>query len=164
MFVSVGNIYIAIQNNQDAIQLNQNTQNHLHQPEAALRIHQAEAILRSQAEAALRLAVSQAAAVAASTTATNNLNNNANNNCNTNSNQSNGEQTTHWIYTENLLQQQKNKTNLWFCFWNCVYTGNGNGTNGSGNDLNALRHHNGSFLPQTNNGKYPQFMYQGKCN
>ncbi|XP_059609793.1 zinc finger and BTB domain-containing protein 24 [Phlebotomus argentipes] len=35
-------------------------------PEAALRIHQAEAILRSQAEAALRLAVSQAAAVAAS--------------------------------------------------------------------------------------------------
>lgn len=35
-------------------------------PEAALRIHQAEAILRSQAEAALRLAVSQAAAVVAS--------------------------------------------------------------------------------------------------
>lgn len=69
-------------NNSDAIQLNQ-TQNHLHQhtqhsPEAALRIHQAEAILRSQAEAALRLAVSQAAAVAASTTA--NANNNLNGN------------------------------------------------------------------------------------
>lgn len=73
--------------------MNQNTQNHLHQPEAALRIHQAEAILRSQAEAALRLAVSQAAAVAASSTASNNLNSNANNNCNANNNQSNGEQT-----------------------------------------------------------------------
>lgn len=85
--------FIALNNNQDALQLNQNTQNHLHQPEAALRIHQAEAILRSQAEAALRLAVSQAAAVAASSTASNNLNNNANNNCNANNNQSNGEQT-----------------------------------------------------------------------
>ncbi|XP_055714630.1 zinc finger protein 384 isoform X4 [Phlebotomus papatasi] len=39
-------------------------------PEAALRIQQAEAILRSQAEAALRLAVSQAAAVAASGSST----------------------------------------------------------------------------------------------
>ncbi|XP_037045534.1 uncharacterized protein LOC119080990 isoform X3 [Bradysia coprophila] len=49
---------------------------HQHQqnsPEAALRMHQAEAILRSQAEAALRLAVSQAAAVAASNS--NNTNN-----------------------------------------------------------------------------------------
>ncbi|KAL0133821.1 hypothetical protein PUN28_001050 [Cardiocondyla obscurior] len=35
-------------------------------PEQALRMHQAEALLRSQAEAALRLAVSQAAAAAAS--------------------------------------------------------------------------------------------------
>ncbi|XP_063219168.1 flt3-interacting zinc finger protein 1-like isoform X3 [Bacillus rossius redtenbacheri] len=40
--------------------------NHQQSQEAALRIHQAEALLRSQAEAALRLAVSQAAAVAAS--------------------------------------------------------------------------------------------------
>lgn len=67
-------------NNSESIQINQ-SQNHLHQhtqhsPEAALRIHQAEAILRSQAEAALRLAVSQAAAVAASSSA------NANNNLN----------------------------------------------------------------------------------
>ncbi|KAG5668007.1 hypothetical protein PVAND_015964 [Polypedilum vanderplanki] len=43
--------------------------NHHHQhhdTDAAMRIHQAEALLRSQAEAALRLAVSQAAAVVAS--------------------------------------------------------------------------------------------------
>lgn len=39
---------------------------HHHQEETAMRIHQAEALLRSQAEAALRLAVSQAAAVVAS--------------------------------------------------------------------------------------------------
>ncbi|GAB0100300.1 zinc finger protein 358 isoform X1 [Sergentomyia squamirostris] len=49
-------------------------------PEAALRIHQAEVILRSQAEVALRLAVSQAAAVAAS----------GNSNTGNNSNNSNG--------------------------------------------------------------------------
>ncbi|CRL04996.1 CLUMA_CG018076, isoform A [Clunio marinus] len=43
--------------------------------DAALRIHQAEALLRSQAEAALRLAVSQAAAVVASNGNENNSNN-----------------------------------------------------------------------------------------
>jgi hypothetical protein len=37
-----------------------------HESDTAMRIHQAEALLRSQAEAALRLAVSQAAAVVAS--------------------------------------------------------------------------------------------------
>lgn len=54
----------------DSIGSHHHQAHHNHQqssPEAAaLRMHQAEALLRSQAEAALRLAVSQAAAVAAS--------------------------------------------------------------------------------------------------
>lgn len=57
----------------------QNHQHQQHSPEAALRMHQAEAILRSQAEAALRLAVSQAAAVAASSSSVNNSLNSNNN-------------------------------------------------------------------------------------
>lgn len=39
--------------------------------------------------------------------------------------------------------------------YHALIPGNGNGTNGSNSELNvnALRHHNGSFIPQTNNGK-----------
>lgn len=54
---------------QNNSQMNQHLQHHHHhhqETEAVMRIHQAETLLRSQAEAALRLAVSQAAAVVAS--------------------------------------------------------------------------------------------------
>lgn len=61
---------------QNNSQMNQHApQHHHHQhhdSDAAMRIHQAEALLRSQAEAALRLAVSQAAAVVASNSSENN--------------------------------------------------------------------------------------------
>jgi zinc finger protein 362/384 len=63
---------------QNNSQMNQHSQQHHHHhqdSDAAMRIHQAEALLRSQAEAALRLAVSQAAAVVASSSSDPNTNN-----------------------------------------------------------------------------------------
>lgn len=120
----------AVNSTTDPGQINQSQQNHLahtqHSPEAALRIHQAEAILRSQAEAALRLAVSQAAAVAASSTSSsnNNLNNNINsNNMNTNHN----------------ISQPNGCSNV---------------VTNSEHNVNALRHHNGNYIQQNNTGKF----------
>lgn len=62
---------------QNNSQMNQHPSHHHHHQDsdAAMRIHQAEALLRSQAEAALRLAVSQAAAVVASSSNDPNTNN-----------------------------------------------------------------------------------------
>ncbi|XP_070501692.1 uncharacterized protein dati isoform X3 [Chironomus tepperi] len=63
---------------QNNSQMNQHSSHHHHHhqdSDAAMRIHQAEALLRSQAEAALRLAVSQAAAVVASSSNDSNTNN-----------------------------------------------------------------------------------------
>ena len=61
----LANPNLALSHQQNQLHQHQLSQ-HQNSAEESLRIHQAEAILRSQAEAALRLAVSQAAAVVAS--------------------------------------------------------------------------------------------------